>query len=95
MREKQIQGQSPSSRETGDEVGYPSMMESLDVHPGTTGTEPRRPAQLARLERVGGLLGRARAPEVGPIVYKAPAKLNFDSSPYKTTAQTPPLLGSE
>ena len=93
MREKQIQGQSPSSRETGDEVGYPSMMESLDVHPGTTGTEPRRPAQLARLERVGGLLGRA--PEVGPIVYKAPAKLNFDSSPYKTTAQTPPLLGSE
>lgn len=66
MREKQIQSQSPSSRETGDEVGYPSTMEPLGVHPGITGTEPRRPAQLARLERVGGLLGRA--PEVGPIV---------------------------
>lgn len=63
------------------------------THPDTTGTRPRRPAQLARLERVGGLLGGA--PEVRPIVYRAPAKLNFDSSPYKTTAQTPPLLGSE
>lgn len=52
------------------------MMGLMDVHPGTPGQRPRKPAPLAGLQRVGGLL------EAGPQEqghrYKAPAKLNID-----------------
>ena len=77
MRENQS-GVSPRPQER-QEV---SATGPMDVHPGATGTEPRKRAQLAGLERAGGSL-EAGPQERGPQ-HKAPAKLNFDLSFNKT-----------
>lgn len=62
------------------------------MYTDTTGTEPREASPAGQAEEGWRLLGQG--PKSGATSIK-PAKLNFDSSPYKATAKTPPLLGSE